>query len=116
MITIEVNNRKLEATEGESILDVLKRHGISVPTLCHMAELFPTGACRPPCHRLQDALRAFAAWNALAARFVIEELRDVLHQIHYALRLIRHYERARARRKLLECERLVQRFLADARA
>lgn len=46
MVTIEVNNRILEANEGETILTVLKRNGISVPTLCHMSDLFPSGACR----------------------------------------------------------------------
>lgn len=46
MITIEVNNRKIEAQPGEMLLDALKRAGIRVPTLCHMSGMFPTGACR----------------------------------------------------------------------
>ncbi|HQH51565.1 MAG TPA: NADH-dependent [FeFe] hydrogenase, group A6 [Candidatus Hydrogenedentes bacterium] len=46
MATIEVNNRRIEAKNGEMLLDALKRNGISVPTLCHMENLFPTGACR----------------------------------------------------------------------
>lgn len=46
MITIEVNNKKIEANEGETILQVLKREGISVPTLCYMKNLLPSGACR----------------------------------------------------------------------
>jgi iron-only hydrogenase group A len=46
MVTIEVNDRELEANDGETILQVLRRHGISVPTLCHMSGLFPSGACR----------------------------------------------------------------------
>jgi iron-only hydrogenase group A len=46
MVTIEVNNRKLEANTGETILETLRRSGIDVPTLCHMANLFPSGACR----------------------------------------------------------------------
>ena len=46
MINIEVNNRNIEAEPGETILTALKRAGISVPTLCHMENLFPTGACR----------------------------------------------------------------------
>jgi iron-only hydrogenase group A len=43
---IEVNNRILEANSGETILDVLSRNGIKVPTLCHMKNYFPSGACR----------------------------------------------------------------------
>ena len=46
MITIEVNNRPIEAEEGELLLSALKRAGIRVPTLCHMEALFPSGACR----------------------------------------------------------------------
>jgi len=46
MVTIEVNERKLTGNEGETILQVLRRNGIHVPTLCHMPELVPSGACR----------------------------------------------------------------------
>jgi NADH-quinone oxidoreductase subunit G/NADP-reducing hydrogenase subunit HndD len=43
---IEANNRKIEAKQGETILEALKRAGINVPTLCHLEGLFPSGACR----------------------------------------------------------------------
>lgn len=43
---IEVNNRKLETENGETILSVLKKNGLSVPTLCHIKDLLPTGSCR----------------------------------------------------------------------
>ena len=43
---IEVNNREIKVKKGEMILDALRREGISVPTLCHIDGLFPTGACR----------------------------------------------------------------------
>ncbi|MBN2582349.1 MAG: iron hydrogenase small subunit [Planctomycetes bacterium] len=46
MVTIEVNHQTVEAQPGEMLLDTLKRAGIKVPTLCHMEELFPSGACR----------------------------------------------------------------------
>ena len=39
MITIEVNNKPLQARKNETILSALKRAGIEVPTLCHMADL-----------------------------------------------------------------------------
>ncbi len=44
--TININNKALEANRGETILDVLTRNGIRVPTLCHIKDAFPTGACR----------------------------------------------------------------------
>ncbi len=43
---IEVNNKILEVNQGETLLDVLGRNGINVPTLCHMKDYFPSGACR----------------------------------------------------------------------
>ncbi len=43
---IEVNNKKLEATQGETILEVLTRNGMQVPTLCHIKDMLPTGSCR----------------------------------------------------------------------
>lgn len=46
MINIEVNGKKVDAREGETILSALKRAMIKVPTLCHMEGLKPTGACR----------------------------------------------------------------------
>jgi iron-only hydrogenase group A len=46
MINIEVNGKKIDAREGETILAALKRTGINVPTLCHMDGLKPSGACR----------------------------------------------------------------------
>ncbi len=46
MIGIEANGRTVEAKAGETILSVLRREGIHVPTLCHMEGLEPSGACR----------------------------------------------------------------------
>jgi len=43
---ITVNNRQIEAIKGETVLQTLKRSGISVPTLCNMEGFTPTGACR----------------------------------------------------------------------
>lgn len=46
LITIEVNNIKLKAEKGETILNALNRNGINIPTLCRLKDLTPTGACR----------------------------------------------------------------------
>ncbi len=46
MIQIEVNNKKIEAEKGETILSALKRAGIRVPTLCYLENLSPVGRCR----------------------------------------------------------------------
>jgi iron-only hydrogenase group A len=46
MTSITVNDRQIEAKEGEFLLTALERAGVTVPTLCHMKDLFPSGACR----------------------------------------------------------------------
>ncbi len=44
--TIQVNNKKIRAEKGETILSALNRNGIIIPTLCRMKDYSPTGACR----------------------------------------------------------------------
>ena len=46
MVELTINNIKVKAEEGMTILDAAKSVGISIPTLCHMKDLYPTGACR----------------------------------------------------------------------
>jgi iron-only hydrogenase group A len=46
MIQLEINAIKINAEEGMTILDAAKSVGISIPTLCHLKDLVPTGACR----------------------------------------------------------------------
>ena len=46
MVQLTINNIKVNAEEGMTILDAAKSVGIHVPTLCHMKDLTPTGACR----------------------------------------------------------------------
>ncbi len=46
MTCIHVNGRPVEAQPGETLLTVLRRAGIRVPTLCHIDGLPPSGACR----------------------------------------------------------------------
>ena len=45
-ITLTVNGNQIQALQGDTILQALERANIKVPTLCYMANLMPTGACR----------------------------------------------------------------------
>ena len=45
-ITITINGAQLSGREGMTILEVAEDNGIDIPTLCYIAELPPTGACR----------------------------------------------------------------------
>ena len=46
MLNLTVNDRAIQANDGDTILTALERVGIHVPTLCHIKDLLPTGACR----------------------------------------------------------------------
>ncbi len=44
--TININNNDCKASTGDTILEVINRSGLKVPTLCHLKNSMPTGACR----------------------------------------------------------------------
>ena len=46
MIKVEINNKIIEVEEGKLLLDVCRDEGINIPTLCHIKDVMPTGACR----------------------------------------------------------------------
>jgi NADH-quinone oxidoreductase subunit G/NADP-reducing hydrogenase subunit HndD len=46
MAAITINGKQIEVVGKETILDAAKKAGISIPTLCHMEGLPPSGACR----------------------------------------------------------------------
>lgn len=46
IFNINVNNKILKARKGDTILETLRKNGITVPTLCNMENFTPTGACR----------------------------------------------------------------------
>ena len=45
-INLTIDNKKIEAQEGQTILEVAEANGIEIPTLCYHKELGPIGACR----------------------------------------------------------------------
>ncbi len=46
MITFTINNKKLEAEKGTTVLEAALEAGIKIPTMCYNKELTPYGACR----------------------------------------------------------------------
>ena len=73
MITIEVNGREMEARKGETLLTVLRREGIDIPTLCHVEGLTPTGADRRA-HQPTDARSGYSPSMLVLSRRVGERL------------------------------------------
>ncbi len=45
-IKIKINNREVEAYEGQTVLEAAKNNGIHIPTLCYLKDVTGTGACR----------------------------------------------------------------------
>jgi len=46
MISVHVNNVKVQVTEGKTILQAVEQAGFKVPTLCYVQDKTPQGACR----------------------------------------------------------------------
>lgn len=46
MINLTIDNKKIEAEAGQTILEVARENGIVIPTLCSNEALEPSGACR----------------------------------------------------------------------
>ena len=46
MVTLTIDGQKIEAQEGQTILEVCRRNSLDIPTLCNHPALEPYGACR----------------------------------------------------------------------
>ncbi len=46
MITITIDGQKLQAKNGETILQVARRNGIYIPTMCYITKINPIASCR----------------------------------------------------------------------
>jgi predicted molibdopterin-dependent oxidoreductase YjgC len=45
-INIAIDGKKIEAQDGQTVLQVARENGINIPTLCYHKDLSPTGNCR----------------------------------------------------------------------
>lgn len=45
-LSLTIDGKKVSAEPGESLLDVARRNGAEIPSLCHHPKLTPYGACR----------------------------------------------------------------------
>jgi len=46
LISITINDQSLQASAGQTILEIAREHDIHIPTLCYIKELSIMGACR----------------------------------------------------------------------
>jgi bidirectional [NiFe] hydrogenase diaphorase subunit len=45
-ISLSINGQAVSGRAGQTLLQVARKHGIAIPTLCHFPGLSPMGACR----------------------------------------------------------------------
>ncbi len=45
-LQLKIDGKQVRASEGETLLDVARRAGADIPTLCHHEQLEPFGGCR----------------------------------------------------------------------
>jgi len=46
MVKVKINDKVFEADKGSTLLEIMQKNGIKVPTLCYHKEVSPYGACR----------------------------------------------------------------------
>ena len=54
-VTLKIDGKEVKATEGASILEVARKVGIEIPTLCYISSLSPFGSCRVCSVEITDA-------------------------------------------------------------
>lgn len=45
-VNVTIDDKKVKAREGATILEVAEKQGVTIPTLCHIKGYLPEGACR----------------------------------------------------------------------
>ena len=46
MIEFNINNQKVNARQGWTVLETARQYGVKIPTLCYHESVAPSGACR----------------------------------------------------------------------
>lgn len=84
---ITIDGRKVSALHGETLLQVAKREGIEIPTLCDDSRLDPAGACRACLVEIdgQRRLQPSCTWQAMPDQVVQTHQRSERVQRHQNL-------------------------------
>ncbi|MEZ5095912.1 MAG: 2Fe-2S iron-sulfur cluster-binding protein [Nocardioides sp.] len=83
-VTITVDGRELEATEGETLVEATARHGIRIPTLCSSPEHRSVATCRVCTVRVNGQVVAgctVPVRDGLTVELDTPELRDLRRQV-----------------------------------
>jgi len=66
MISLQINNTKVEVPSGSTILEAAKKAGINIPTLCFLESQLPKGVCRACMVEVEGAKSLIASCTAPA--------------------------------------------------
>lgn len=76
LVTVTIDGREVKASDRATILDVARREGIFIPTLCYDPRLAPFGACRVCMVGVKGARGPVAACTTPVREGMIVETRD----------------------------------------
>ncbi len=71
MINLEINNQPLQVPEGATILEAARQINVQIPTLCHMENREPIGACRVCVVEVEGAKTLMAACSTPATEGMV---------------------------------------------
>ena len=103
MPTLTIDGKLVEFTPGQTILEVAKANGINIPTLCHLKDTTPTGACRICLVEVKGA-RTLVASCAMPAGNGMEVKTDT-ETVHVSRRLNVELLLASGNHNCLTCEK-----------
>lgn len=76
LVTLTIDGREVKASDRATILDVARREGIFVPTLCYDPRLAPYGACRVCMVGVEGARGPVAACTTPVREGMVVETKD----------------------------------------
>lgn len=76
LVTLTIDGREVKASDRATILDVARREGIFIPTLCYDPRLAPFGACRVCMVGVKGARGPVAACTTPVREGMVVETRD----------------------------------------
>ncbi len=84
MVAFKINDKEVQGEKGEYLLQVARRNGIEIPTLCHHPILEPAGLCRLCLVELFDGRRTrlvtacnYPIWEGMRIQTDTEALRQI---------------------------------------
>ena len=77
---ITINGKRVEAHDGEMVLDVARRAGISIPTLCVHEAVEPFGSCR--LCMVEVTKEAWGGWKGLMTACLYPAAPDLIIETH----------------------------------